>query len=231
MKHAILDELSKVRSTHKFNLIGRQGTTGPLDWRYGRTLTLDERLLAVQAFNDLVEATLIRPTLTDLTAPEDRVEITEAGRRALERRALDPLDEALLLISPSLLDSREGAWSARSSGQPDSLRQLAHSARELIDQVLKEGAPDEDVRALPGFQPDRSSRTGITRRHRLRFLMRKFKGQESETDLKVAESTLDAVIAIDDKLQALSHGRSSPEASDVDDALHLMELLLKRLLV
>src|SRR5713226_3135929 len=143
LKFWILGELANSsQPVHKFNLIGRTGMNGPLEWRYGTPLGPEERGLAVRAFDELRSADLIRPTYADTVDPENWVTITDAGRQSLAKGALDDLDEALLRISPHLLEVRRGAWSAVASAQPDSLRQAAHSGRELLDQALKEGAPD-----------------------------------------------------------------------------------------
>jgi len=230
MKLMILDELSKTsQPVHKFNLIGRTGMGGPLDWRLARTLSEDERALAVRAFDELRRSDLIRPTFADLVEPENWVTITDAGRRALDRRTLDDLDEALARISPHLLDVREGAWAALSSGTPDALRQSAHSARELIDQAIKEGAPDSEVLAAAQIESS-ASKGPLTRRDRLTFLMRKHKGAISQSDVGLAAKTIDLILEIDDKLMAVAHGRSAPKASDVEDCLRMAEISLRRIL-
>ena len=155
---------------------------------------------------------------------------TDAGRNALQRGTLDDLDAALSAINPHLVEIRRGAWAALSSGQPDSLRQAAHSGRELIDQTLKGGASDAEVRAQPGFVPDSSSKSGVTRRMRLKLLMRKYKGSVSESDLRIVEKSCDVVEATDAKLMAHSHARTAPSRDDVKDALNTAEAALRRIL-
>ena len=144
---------------------------------------------------------------------------------------LDDLDEALLSINPNLLEMRRGAWAALSAAHPDSIRQAAHSARELIDQVLKEGVSDEEIRSEPGFRPDPHSSSGITRRMRVKGLMRKHRGDVSDSDLKVVEEAGDFVLAIDEKLKAAAHSRSGPVHADVRESLEIAEKMLRRLLV
>ena len=114
---------------------------------------------------------------------------------------------------------------------PDSLRQAAHSARELIDQVLKDGVSDEEIRSQPGFQPDLSSSSGINRRMRLKLLMRKHRGHLSDSELKVVEQAGDFVLATDVKLMAAAHSRSAPAHAEVLDSLEIAEKMLRRLLV
>jgi hypothetical protein len=214
----------------KFNLIGRSGIGGGLESQFGRSVTLEDRALAVRAFDELKAADLIRPTYADNFDPENWVTITEAGRRALERGGLDNLDEALISITPHLVDVRRGAWAALGLPHPDSFRQAAHSGRELIDQVLKEGAPDAAVMSDPEFKGhDRESK--VTRKDRLKFLMRRFQGEASESDIGIADQAIKLVLKIDNKLMALAHARSSPPRRDVEDCLYMAERTLRRVLV
>ena len=219
------------RPINKFNLLGRPGQPGELERHLSTQFDAYERSLAAKAFEELVCAGFLQPTLSDIAAPETWFVITESGRDALKRGALDSLDEALLRIDPHLLEIRRGAWAALGANRPDSLRQAAHSARELIEQVLKTAAPDEEVRAQSGFSPDRNSASGITRRNRLRLVMKKYRGDVSDSDLMIAEKASDLVLAIDVKLQGLSHSRSPPLDVDVRESLEIAEKMLRRLLV
>ncbi len=231
LKFAILEALASVRHEYKFNLIGKEYNPGGLEGRLGVRFDPTQRHTAVVAFDSLKAAGLIRPTYSDLIAPEAWVEITDAGRRALERRELDALDAALARIAPNLVELREGAWAAVMSGLPDSLRQASHSARELIDQVLKEGAPEEAVRRMPGFSEDNTSSTGITRRHRLRYLMSLHRRTVSDSELKVADQACEVVLVTDDRLKALAQSRDTVPLADVRDALQVAEFALRRLLL
>src|SRR5437870_9240006 len=159
LKFAILKCLSTVRHQHKYNLLGKSNAPGDLERLLAVTFDPAERRMADIAFQELEAAELICPTYDDLVSPGLWAAITDAGRVALERRALDPLDQALIRISPALVELRAGAWAAVTSGRPDSLRQASHSARELIDQMLKTGAPDAAILSMPGFVPDTSSRS------------------------------------------------------------------------
>ena len=227
---AVLDGATP-RALNKSNLIGRPHQRGDLECHLGVEFSLEERALAARAFDELRSANLIQPTFSDIAVPEDWVVITDAGRDALKRKVLDDLDEALLSINPNLLEMRRGAWAALSAAHPDSIRQAAHSARELIDQVLKEGVSDEEIRSEPGFRPDPHSSSGITRRMRLKWLMTKHRGDVSDSDLKVAEEAGDFVLAIDEKLKAAAHSRSAPVHAEVRESLEIAEKMLRRLLV
>jgi len=198
LKFAILAVMARpgVRSECKQNLIGHHGCVGSVEGSLGVRFDNESRFAGYGAFDELVSAGLLRPTFTDIHHPEAWVAITDAGRLALTRRALDDLDCALSKISPTLLELRDGASAAATSTSPDAQRQAAHSARELIDQTLKLGAPDATVRGEPGFQPDPSSRDGITRRHRLRTLMLRG-GGVSESSLAEAEAACELVVRVD----------------------------------
>lgn len=231
LKFTILTALSTVRHQHKFNLLGKSSDPGDIERQLGIRFETGERHMAAVAFNELEAAGLIQPTYDDLISPGAWVEITASGRNALQRRVLDSLDDALGKISPELVEMRAGAWSAVTSAHPDSLRQASHSARELIDQTLKEGAPDGAVRSMPGFSEDTGSRSGITRRHRLRYLMDVRHGGVSDSQLRVVEVACDLVLATDDRLKALAHSREPLNSSEVRDSLQVAEIALRRLLV
>ena len=214
------------RSTNKYNLLGRPPAKGELELARGMDMDAAERNLAYVAFDDLRRSDYIRPTYTDLVSPEDWVVATETGREALRTGAFDSLDQALRMIAPHLLSLRRGAWAALHSGTPHSLEQAAHSARELIDQVMKIGAPDEEVKARPDYVADPASSSGVTRRMRLRFLVAKFGGDLSESDLKVAEGASDFVLAIAGKVMALAHSRTAPDPNEVRDVIVSAEIAL-----
>lgn len=224
---------SKHQALGKYNVIGRPYSPGELemDWEVGGNFSDEERNQARKALEELIAGDFIRPTMADLAAPDDWLVITEKGRSALVRNALDELDEVLISIDPHLVEIRSGAWSALLSKHPDSLRQAAHSGRELIDQTLKTGAPNDAIKAQEGFAPDKASRDGVTRRMRIRHLMQQHRGSVSDSDIKVAEKAADLVGAIDDKLMATSHSRSVPTKQEVTDALTAAEIALRNILL
>ena len=217
----------------KYGVLGKPYAPGELemDWQVGGTFSSDERNQARKALEELVAGDFLRPTMSDLAVPDEWLEITEKGRAALARNALDELDEALISIDPHLVEIRRGAWSALASSHPDSLRQAAHSGRELIDQTLKTGAPNVAITAQKAFVPDKSSKDGVTRRMRIRHLMQKHRGSVSDSDIDVAERAADLVGAIDNKLTATSHARSVPIKQEVTDALTAAEIALRYVLV
>lgn len=230
LKFTILKALDSTNTEHKINMIGRTSQRGTLELELQATFTAPDRRIADRAFEELKRAGLIAPTYSDIVDPESWVEITESGRDALGRGALDKLDEALLNISPHLVELRDGAWAALISSRPDSLRQAAHSARELIDQTLKEGAPDEVIKSAPDFAPDNTSRSGVTRRHRLKYLVRHHRGDVSDALIKSIDKSIDFLLAEHQRLTSQAHGRGAPDPSDVRDCLDAAEMILRKIL-
>ncbi|MHC4093850.1 MAG: pPIWI-associating nuclease domain-containing protein [Planctomycetota bacterium] len=223
--------LCKLNKAHKHNLLGRPYQQGDLENHLGTRFEQEDRALAGRAFDNLVRDGLVEPTYSDLADPDNWVRITDAGKVALERGALDDLDGALTTVAPNLVELRAGAWEAAYSARPDALRQSAHSGRELIDQTLKSLAPDNEVRQQPWFQADKGSRSGVTRRHRITLAMQKRRGESSSSDLKIVEKACELVLAVDDKLMAHSHTRNESSRRDVTDALKAAEIALRRVLL
>jgi DNA-binding PadR family transcriptional regulator len=219
------------RHHHRNNIIGKPYAPGELESFLKRALDDAERVRAGRALHELERAGLVQPTYRDLSQPEQWLEITTAGRRALERGALDELDEVLFALDRSFVELREGAWAALESEQPDSFRQAAHSGRELIEQVLHKVAPDDEMRAEPGFKPNPEAKSGITRSMRLKYGQRVGRIRSSESNLRVAEAAERLVIEIDNRLMALAHSREIVLKADVRDALVVAEIVLRRLLL
>jgi hypothetical protein len=157
-----------------------------------------------------------RAVLTRLTR-------TEAGS--------DNLDRALSTVRPHFAEMRRGAWRAFASGQPDSVRHAAHSGRELLSQILHALAPDDEVRVQPWFQPERSSKSGITRRQRARLAMEKRgSGTLSDKEFAVAAAATDLVYAIADKMNAEAHAQERLVREQVAASLNALEAVLRLLL-
>jgi len=230
-KFMILEVLDDGDKHNKNTIIGKDYAPGDLERTRDVSFSKDERFIADQAFEELRRSGLLRPTYTDLVDAANWVEITEAGRSAQERHALDDLDEALISIDPHLVDIRDGAWLAAESGQEDSHRQAAHSGKELIDQTLKLGAPDEDVQKTDWFTASTNRNQNVERRHRLKFLMERFKRDQSKDELRVAQKACELVLAVDKRLQSYAHSRSTPAKEDVRDAITAAEIALRRVLV
>jgi diguanylate cyclase (GGDEF)-like protein len=76
-------------SVNKYNLIGRGGP-GELELSFGKEWSVDQKVAAAQAFDELRNRRLIQSTLSDLVDPENWVAITDAGREALTDGTIQP---------------------------------------------------------------------------------------------------------------------------------------------
>ena len=232
LKFAILETFPKNPSPsgyqNKFNILGRPYQWGSIEYKLQVQFSDEERALAGKAFDELKGAGLIRPTYRELMNPEDWVELTESGRQALESRALDELDRKL--GEPDLIEIRHGMWAALNSGQLDSYRQAAHSARELITKVLHKFAPSDEVKSSPGFKPDAEAKSGITRKQRLAHISKKKQAVSSKEDVAISEAMCEVVEKLYNKLSGKAHAKPSEVGNDLRDLFRAVETVLGRLL-
>lgn len=119
------------RHVHKMTVIGRSYSEGHLEDQVG-SMSLEERVLAGRAYDELRWDGLIAPSYNDLVDPDNWCWITEQGRALLDRDCLDELDVALKRINAELIEMRDGAHDRARGHGPDAPRQAAHSARELL---------------------------------------------------------------------------------------------------
>ena len=218
------------RSLHIGNVLGRPHGTGDLEHELqAGDFTVDERAQAYRCADELEAAGLMVGSYSDISSPRDWRVMTEAGRAALARGAIDELDAALSALSPQFLEMRRGAWRAASSTLPDTQRQAAHSGRELVNQVLHVVAPDEEVVAQPQYQ--RRPEGKVTRRDRYKLAVSKRARGSSESDVNVLEKATDLMEAQRTKLDGLAHSRDPVVAQTVRDALQTIDLVLRLLLI
>jgi hypothetical protein len=210
---------------HKMSVLGRAfaGGQGLLDLQLGN-LTLEERGIAGRAYDELRDGGLIAPSYHDMTAPEDWCVITPRGRALLDRGLLDELDEALSRYDSGLVDLRDGAHDAMRSTGADAPRQAAHSAKDLLDQVLRAGARDDDVKTQGWWRPVDDAKSGITRAHRVRLIVER----QGRSDHKQVAAR---ITSAGDDLDALRHQRGSTAGLSAVDAVTMAELALKLLLL
>jgi DNA-binding PadR family transcriptional regulator len=215
----ILDQSSVggVRKAHKMTIIGRgDAQPGMVEERMSIQFTANERARAAQTFEELKRNGYIQSTLDDLIDPENWVTITEAGTEYLRRDMRDHIDEKLSAVSPHLVELRKGMWDALARTSPDAARQAAHSARELIDQLLKEGTS-------AGLK---------TRKERFAHLMRNIGDHDdplSKGDLQIIKAGCDFIEAIHNKLIAEAHARRPSQGATVrtcvETAEHILQLV------
>ncbi len=187
--------------------------------------TNDERAEVAQLLEQLISDGLLRPTYSDIADPENWLEITQTGRVALATGAVDELEAALLPLGQHLVDMRRGAKAAMSGRQPDSQRQAAFSARELLVQVLHALAPDEDVKSQAGF-----GNSTVSRKARVRFILKNQTIREySDSTAEMVESLAGWVETVYGKLSAEGHGRVS--ARQAKHLVQSVDLILETLLL
>lgn len=217
------------RSAHIGTVLGSPHSAGWLETTMDVEFDVEERAQAHRCARELLDAGLIVPTYSDMANPAEWRIITDAGRDALKRGALDELDAALGALSPSFIEMRRGAWRAAHSTLPDTQRQAAHSARELVNQVLKVVAPDDQVLAQPGYQLPKDGK--VTRRDRYKLAVRKRARGASDTDIDVLDKATALIEAQRTKLDGLAHSRDPIVAQTVHDALQTIDMVLRLLLV
>lgn len=160
--------------------------------------------------------------------------ISRSGTEILkewDRLGLDDLDVALKALEPGLVELRKAANIGAISNEPETVRAAAHNARELLRQTLSFLAPDDEIKSQAGFQPSPKSESGITRKMRVGYAMKKRKGNLSESDVRIIEALEDVVDAIYYRLSAEAHRDIREEHSDVTDLIGSCEIALRRLLL
>lgn len=125
----------------------------------------------------------------------------------------DKTDEALAKIGAQLPEMRRGMWEPFKTRGPDAGRQAAHSARELIDQTLKEGAPTSLA----------------TRKERAAYIMEHHRGIKaiSDTDLEIIDAQWKVIDAENRKLLSLSHGRLPADIEEARGSVMAAERVLE----
>jgi len=212
----------KPRAQNKSNALGgRAGSTGDIETVLQTTFTPEERALAGQVINNLVDRGLLTPTWEDLVEPENWLKITNLGEQAVQSGALDELDNLLLGLhsTDDLLKMRNGAYEAMAAQNTDWQRHAATSSRELTTKVLHTIAPDANVRADPLFTPDTSASNGITRKQRVKYYLRQKSGSVSGSDAAVIEKACDLVEACYTKLNVVTH----TDIREVESIIRLTE--------
>lgn len=220
------------RPLHIGNVLGGEHRPSDLERELGGVkFNLEERAQAMRCARELQDLGLIVPTYSDISSPEEWRVITEEGRKVLDRGALDDLDRVLAALSPEFVNMRRGAWRASNSQAPDTLRQAAHSGRELVSQVLQRVSPDDEVRAQSWFKPNPSKAHEVSRKARYKHAILKRCRGWSESDLDVALKAGDLLEAQHKKLSANAHAHGPVDRQAVNDALNTMDMVLRVLLV
>jgi len=173
LKFAILKAAAEAHPgrVHKINLIGRPYQEGNLERSLGIGFDSAQRSLAARAFEQLKGKDLIRATYSDLADPENWVEITDLGKKALEGVPLEELEAASrgaptkewdqkfgILLSPKQAERDFSVWAqeCKEKGIPISLLFIDIDAFKALNTKHTETRIDETILpAIMGLLRDR----------------------------------------------------------------------------
>ena len=141
---------------------------------------------------------------------ENREEIqpfVEAIKRPSSRDRRVELSSKLSEIDPRLSRKLEGAWQTlQDRSKKDRFRQAAHSARELISDLLCLLAPDDQVKTMEWFVPETKNRKP-SQRQRARFAMLGRNDALTEADIQPIHELANDIRKAYEKLNKLAHIR------------------------
>lgn len=125
--------------------------------------------------------------------PDESAEAVSDARASVSE--LSPLESLLQEVDPDLLVPLQGARASLGSSNPDRVRHVSSSLREVYTHVTHKLAPTKDVRAWsedPGFYDEEGK---PTRRARLLYVVKAVRSEEFlsfvETDVEEALNFLD----------------------------------------
>ncbi len=130
--------------------------------------------------------------------------------------------DALERISSTLANSYKQVRSDISNPNRLSWAGTAHEVREIISNLLRQLAPDDEVKQQPWFTQD-SSTSGITQTQRARFILQK-KNQGSKT-LEVVEKNVNLVDERISELVRSTYNRASSAAHTYRSYDEVMKIL------
>lgn len=229
----ILEYFSKQprdRYVLRANVIGLDYQEGNFGGYFKRTLSNEERSMLDLTLRELQERRLIQPVYKDIMSRGEDLQITNQGLRALEKKVLDELDELLLSLNSDsdLIKMRYGAYDAVLDRQTDWQRQSAASLVELVDHTLRTIAPNDVVITQTWYIADKTSKTGITRKHRVKYFLEQKAQPRSKVDEEIAEKAWQLIESCRGKLEGIKH--SSESQDQVERLIKLVEDALVYLL-
>lgn len=118
------------------------------------------------------------------------------------------LSQRLLKVKPHLQTILTGALrSARETRNPLRFANAANGLRELLREMLETLAPDDCIKDCYWFVPDRSSKNGVTRKHRLLYSIHGYVGNAlfPKDFVNEAEILAKRILRQIDALQKLTH--------------------------
>lgn len=220
----ILEYFSKQdRPVLRANIIGLEYQEGNFGRHYNRNLSNEERSMLDLMLTELQGKGLIQPVYRDIISRGEDLEITDKGRRALEKRVLDELDELLLSLESDsdLIAMRYGAYDAVLNKQTDWQRQASSSLVELIDHTLRTISPNNKVVLKDWFSSSKDSKAKITRQHRIRYFLEEKSGTRSKATEEVVKKAWELIESCRGKLEGIKH--TSDSQNEVEQLIKLTE--------
>jgi hypothetical protein len=131
----------------------------------------------------------------------------------------------LKVVSPHLVDIYQNANENLDMVSVEPERSAAGLMREVVDQVLDILAKDEEIKSQAWFVPDKSSRSGVTRAHRLRYIAES-KTLDNKTEELIKENAGLFIITVKN-LNKSFHKRKKLDAEESKSFFYQAETLLK----
>lgn len=218
------------RPVLRANVIGLEYQEGNFGLFHNKTLTPEERYTLDLVLKELQDRHLVQPVYRDLMSRGEDLVITDRGKRAVETRVLDNLDELLLGLNSDsdLISMRYGAYDAVIYQQTDWERQSATSLVELIDHTLRTIAPNDKIKSSSWFVADKTSKTGITRKHKIKFYLQEKHGDSSANTEEIIEKAWGLVEACRNKIESIKH--TTDDKKEIENLIKLTEDALYYLL-
>lgn len=194
---ALMPNVAEIARTYKgyvADVVGLLGTS-LLDPRGDIGLIIPTRTTAT--YVDWLRTAVVADEegVGEVTSPEPYCERWET--RAVER------DHVFQSLGPNCLTMWQGSWAVLDGSSPDRIRQSAHSARELLMQMLVELAPDT---AFSSQEIEQHGYDGkVTRRMRVKKIL----GSESNSTVAWADAVAKALEETYVQLVATSHDRGT----------------------
>jgi hypothetical protein len=134
----------------------------------------------------------------------------------------DNLGAVLIFFDDQSQAMHEGVEKALSQPGPDYLSHAAHSMRDLFQGLLVQLAPNDVVSRQPWFERNRNAPGGITRLHRLRYILYGSGKQYSQADIDQLDSVAEAAKASLDLAMSRAHNHD-PELTEQEVRLSIEE--------
>lgn len=205
------------------NVIGFVSQKGKYEDFFDKTLDKEGKALLDIVLGELQKKGLIHPSYAEGFHPGNDLEITDKGRKSLEQKLLDRLDELLISLSAknNLVEKRYGAYDAVRQKNRDWQSQAANSLVELIDCVLRTIAPKDKV-DISGVD---KKQKGSIRKEKIAYFLKNKKRNKR----KVLEKAFDLIESLRDRLQKVKHSRTE-STSEIEQLIKLTEDCLLYLL-